>query len=384
MIGWYVHHHGAGHLARATTIAERLATPLTVLSSLPRPERWRGGWIELPRDDAGSGREAAAGGALHWAPLHDDGLRTRMAVIAAWIGAARPRLFVADVSCEVAAFVRLLGVPLVVVGMPGTRTDAPHQLAYRLAGAILAPWPAWAEPLTGVEPWRGKLHAVGAISRFEGRQAPVGADGARGGPPQRPDAPERSADALPQRAGGPKRRVLLISGRGGSAITAAQVTAARRATPQWTWDVLGPPAGRWEPDPWPALKRADVVVCHAGQNLLADVAAARRPAIVLPQARPFDEQHATADVLDRAGLATVLRRWPRADEWPALLQRAAARDGALWARWAPGDGAARAAALLDRLTGDPAPEELAASTAVAPPPRASGGGALAGIPCAPR
>lgn len=370
MIGCYVHHHGAGHLARVTTIAERLATPLTVLSSLPRPERWRGGWIELPRDDAGSGREADAGGALHWAPLHDDGLRTRMAVIAAWIGAARPRLFVADVSCEVAAFVRLLGVPLVVAGMPGTRTDAPHQLAYRLASAILAPWPAWAEPLTGVEPWRDKLHAVGAISRFEGREVPVGAAGARGGPPQRADAPER--------------RVLLISGRGGSAITAAQVTAARRATPQWTWDVLGPPAGRWEPDPWPALARADVVVCHAGQNLLADVAAARRPAIVLPQARPFDEQHATAAVLDRAGLATVVRRWPRADEWPALLQQAAARDGALWQRWAPGDGAARAAALLDRLAGDPARGEPSAAAAVAPSLHAGDADAIAGTPCAPR
>ncbi|MDR9371171.1 glycosyltransferase, partial [Conexibacter sp. JD483] len=330
MIGYYVHHHGAGHLARASTIAQRLATPLTVLSSLPRPARWSGGWVELPRDDTGDdrpGRDVAAGGALHWAPLRDAGLRERMAAIAAWTAAARPRLFVVDVSCEVAAFVRLLGVPLVVVGMPGIRTDQPHQLAYRLASAILAPWPAFAEPLIGIVPWRAKLHAVGAISRFEGRTLPATADGLRSAAPHEADAPQR-------------RRVLVISGRGGTEIAAAQLAAAQRATPAWSWDVLGAPSGRWEPDPWPAIAHADVVVCHAGQNLLADVASARRPAIVLPQRRPFDEQQATAAALDQAGLATVLSGWPAAGEWPALLRQASVRDGARWERWAPGDGGA--------------------------------------------
>jgi hypothetical protein len=52
---------------------------------------------------------------------------------------------------------------------------------------------------------------------------------------------------------------------------------------------------------------ADVVITHAGQSCVADVAAARRPAIVLPQPRPFDEQHATAETLRRHRLAVANR-----------------------------------------------------------------------------
>ena len=48
---------------------------------------------------------------------------------------------VIDVSVEVATLLRLLGVPVVVVAMPGERVDAPHTLVYQLADHILAAWP---------------------------------------------------------------------------------------------------------------------------------------------------------------------------------------------------------------------------------------------------
>ncbi|MDF2492882.1 MAG: hypothetical protein K0Q58_1460, partial [Microbacterium sp.] len=82
MIGYYVHHHGRGHLHRATAIAAALGIPVTGLSSLPRPAEWTGDWIELPLDLDDRGPDApdvTAGGRLHWVPLGVDGLRERMA-----------------------------------------------------------------------------------------------------------------------------------------------------------------------------------------------------------------------------------------------------------------------------------------------------------------
>ena len=38
MIGWYLHHHGAGHLQRLRAIAAQLEAEVTVFSSLPAPQ----------------------------------------------------------------------------------------------------------------------------------------------------------------------------------------------------------------------------------------------------------------------------------------------------------------------------------------------------------
>ncbi|NKS35329.1 hypothetical protein GS488_06635 [Rhodococcus hoagii] len=143
MIGYYVHHHGRGHLTRARTLAGRLDTPVVALTSLalehPHPFREV---VPLDRDDASTAPcNPTAGGALHWAPLQDPGLRSRMATLADWIRTARPRAMIVDVSVEVATFVRLMGVPTVVIAMPGERDDAVHRVAYDVADHIIAAWP---------------------------------------------------------------------------------------------------------------------------------------------------------------------------------------------------------------------------------------------------
>lgn len=315
MIGWYVHHHGRGHRTRAASIAAHLAEPVTVLSSLPRePAESHLDWVELARDDEGGPPvDPAAGGLLHFAPRHDAGLRTRMAQVVAWVERARPAAVVVDVSVEVALLVRLLGVPVVVVAMPGERTDAPHAAAYGVADAIVAPWsrevydPAWLHPHAARTTW------TGAISRFAGRPAPAARPGTG----------------------------LVLGGAGGSAVDAAGLAGLAAAVPGLAWDVLGP-GGRWEADPWPLLG-AEVVVSHGGQNAVADLATAGAPAVLVPQDRPFGEQRATAAALESAGLAVTSDRWPADADWARLVDAARAVGGAGWPRWAPA-GAARAAA----------------------------------------
>ena len=116
MIGYYVHHQGRGHLQRMRCIAEHLDEPVTVLSSLSDHRSDRP-WVSLPLDNQHESVDPTANGTLHWVPRHDDGLRRRMALIAAWINATDPDLMVVDVSVEVAMLCRLMGVPTVVAAI---------------------------------------------------------------------------------------------------------------------------------------------------------------------------------------------------------------------------------------------------------------------------
>lgn len=335
MIGYYVHHQGSGHRHRAASVrraAERLGVEIAGLSSAPQPADWAGEWVDLP-DDAGTGpeRDVSGHGRLHYVPLFSTGLSARMARIARWLDATRPAALVVDVSVEVALLARLHGVPVVVVAQPGRRGDAAHRLGYDVASRIVAPWPAAFGGL-----WQAsqddlaKTTFVGAVCRF----APVE-------PPPPTDA-----------ASGP-RRVLVVNGTGGEGAEPVDVTRAQRATPGWEWIQLDRRHGSWVDDPWPLICSADVVVSHAGQNLVAEIAAARRPAVLLPQERPFDEQREMAAALVRGGLPVRVRDgWPAAAEWPSLLDDVVGLDGSGWSLWNDGGGAARMAAVLADLEAD--------------------------------
>ena len=332
MIGYYAHHHGSGHVTRLQSIAAHVDEPVWGLSSLPAPRGWTQRWTQLARDDTPSPSAVAAtgdvtaGGVLHWAPPLHAGLSARMAQLAGWVAQHRPRLLVVDVSVEVALLGRLCGVPTVVVALPGTRLDRPHRLAYDSADALLAPWPEGAHMRDWPESWRLKAWCVGGISRFDGQPTPPVRLGTRRG----------------------RRQVLVLWGGGGRAAGADAVAAARAATPDWEW-LERDPASSPSPDLWSELCAADVVVTHAGQNAVAEVAAARRPAVVVAQPRPFGEQEATAAAVSRLGAALGLESWPRAEDWPSLLERAATLGGTGWSRWSTGGGAREAAHHIEAL-----------------------------------
>ncbi|MSW53316.1 MAG: glycosyl transferase, partial [Actinobacteria bacterium] len=332
-IGWYVHHHGAGHLHRFLAVREHLGADVVGMGSMPRPAAVPPeGWIALPGDvPEGEPDDPTAGGALHWVPRGVPGLRDRTAAIAAWVAAARPSAFVVDVSVEVALLARLLSVPTVLVAQRGRRTDRPHRLAHDAASAVLAPWTS-ASHAPGDGPPEDRLVLCGAVSRFDGLPAP--------------------SPRVPAREPG---RVLLLVGAGGHALRAPDVAAAAAATPGVRWDVAGAlrvPDAPGVRDHGPRadvralLHEADVVVGTAGGNVVAEVAAARRPLVLLPQDRPFAEQHRQAELLGAAGLATALPAWPAADAWPALLREAAERGTDGWAVHHDGRGAHRMAAAV--------------------------------------
>ncbi|MDF3312027.1 glycosyltransferase [Rhodococcus sp. T2V] len=331
MIGYYIHHHGRGHRTRAASIAAHLHGAVTALSSVPVPAGPPfAASMLLDRDDRdGAPEDPTAHGVLHWAPAHDTGLRTRMTQIATWVAATRPSVMIVDVSVEITVFVRLLGVPVVVIAQPGERTDTAHRLAYQMADHIVAAWPQEVYTPDWLRPFATKTTFVGGISRFDGRARPI-------------PAPAREP------------RVLVLGGAGGSTLSVADVRACADRYPRYRWRALGLPGAAWVDDPWPALGDCDVVVTHAGQNAIADLAVARCPAIVIAQQRPFDEQVATAAALGAGDLAVTVPAWPAMHEWPALIEQARRLGGDQWIRWQTTGAARRAAAVIDRLADRPA------------------------------
>ena len=319
-IGFYAHHHGSGHLRRARTIAAELTRrghDTSIASSRA------GGDIELPLDNAGDDfRDPTAHGAFHWAPAHNDGMTARMAWLTQWVTDFRPDVIHVDVSVEVAVFLRLLGVPVTVQAMPGVRDDAPHQLAYRVATRIIAAWPDWVEPDAGLKPHADRLTRVGGISRFEAAER-----GGEGG----------DAD------------IIVMRGAGGHAqgdefweAVADQVGDAR-------WRILG--GKHTVADPSPLLSQAELVISAAGQNSVADIAACGTqacgtPVIVTAEERPFDEQGATAQVLERAGLAYPAPRSSAVADWVEAIAAARGRTTD-WAKWQTTGAAKRAADAIE-------------------------------------
>jgi hypothetical protein len=338
LIGYYVHHHGEGHLQRARAVLRHISGDAAVLTQADVPAGAFGPDVEivsLPPDAPAHGHDPTARGALHWAPLDVAVSAPRTAMIAAWVEARRPDLLVVDVSIEVTLLARLLGVPTAVVRLHGTRADRAHQLAFDCASTIVAPFPtALEDPSTDPDLAHRTFHA-GIISLH-------------GDPPTVPPRPHASAPRI----------ATIIWGRGGEPPTMHQLCAAARACPDWTWRYIGPghhrsrPAANLEVCGWVTdvpyqLATADVVIGAAGNGTISAVTQARRPFICLPQPRPFDEQLTTGRQLSRLGVAEVSEDWPQATAWQLLLERARMRSPETMANALPVDDGRLFARHLD-------------------------------------
>lgn len=297
--------------------------------------------IDLPLDHpladgvAAPEADVTAGGALHWAPLRHDGLRRRMALIAAWLERERPAVMVVDVSSEVALLARLMGIPVVLVAQPGDRRDEAHSVALRCASAVLAPWPAWATSAvwrTSVSPDELQVVAVGGVAREPADRDPA--------PRARDGAHTRSPATA-----GPYGLVLA----GGEGFDDPQIPRViQTAVPDLDWVVLDGRA--WVADVRPLIADSAVVVAHAGQNAVADLARHERPVVLVPQRRPFAEQEHLARALGQEGLAVLATPTAlRERGWAGLVDQARAGGGARWRRWECAGAPSRAADLIVRV-----------------------------------
>lgn len=336
---FYAHHQGRGHLSRVAAVCEVLGPErCTVATSHPDAlDALPAGTdvCTLPSDvPSGPTGDVSAGGALHWAPEHVVGA-ARTHAITGWLLDRRPSVVLVDVSVEVALTVRLAGVPVVVVRLHGDRTDAPHDLAHRMARSILAPFPAELEHASTPAWVRVKTVHSGFVT------------------------PALRA-ARPGRAGGGRGRVLVVWGQGHPPPSARSLDAAAAATPGRTWEMVGPPCPDgvpervrhhgWVADVAACVASADVVIGPPGDGLVGDVAGAGARFVAVCEPRPFDEHRHKAEALEAVGGAVALDGWPEPAAWRAVLQRAEALDPSVLPSFGT-DGAARIAEHLCDVAG---------------------------------
>ncbi|WP_051063378.1 glycosyltransferase, partial [Ilumatobacter nonamiensis] len=329
-IGYYVHHHGAGHAHRFGKIRSHCEAELVPISEKPM---WGG--LRLPSDVPPHPIDPTAGGSLHWAPIDVARMSRRSQVIAEWIVAHQPRGFVIDVSVEIAILCRLFGVPTVVVRQHGDRTDAGHELAYRSARRLLAPFPAALEHHS-TPPW------IVTKTEYSGF---VMSDR-----PHRKVAVQRPVPDL--------RDVVVLWGTGGGQFAADDLASLRAAVaPHRVWcagrfdgianseDDASVVTCGWVSDVGPLLINRPVVVASAGNNAVADVAGAGSPLVVVPQQRPFDEQLRHAQCLEAVGAASIVFSGSSTATWNHALATARSRRDVL-SSLADRDGAAEAARII--------------------------------------
>lgn len=331
-VGYYVHHHGAGHEQRFRAISA--AAPdigFVPISELP----FEAG-VLLPSDvPAESPDDPTAGGQLHWAPLDAETATRRLKTIVDWLDACRPTGVVVDVSVEMVLACRLAGVRTIAVRQHGDRADAAHALAFGSAARLLAPFPAEFETSTDPD-LVGKTDHVGFIPP-SGWASPAGS------------SPVTSED------------VVVLWGRGGGTISGRTIDAIAAATPGRVycagidiWDERDPPTSHritslgWVDDPRSLLVNRPVVVGSCGNNCVALVASSECAFVAVPQSRPFDEQVRLAEALEAGGLAVTAPRTDEVAAWREAIDRAEHRSKR-WARLeAPVDGAAVAAGVIRR------------------------------------
>lgn len=338
-IGFYVHHAGRGHLDRTRFVVEALGEQRAVVATSHPEARdaLEGVPVTELATDVASGPvgDVTARGSLHWVPERPDVSVPRVRQLLEWADRHRPVLVVVDVSVEVAVFLRLVGIPVVLMRLHGTRDDLAHQFGNRLAEAFLAPYPALLEDPSTDTSVRARTRYCGVI-----------------GKPVPPARPHRSIGTLVER----RRRVLVLWGTGSPPPTGPKLDAAALATPGWDWSMVGPETlvrpptvvhhRGWVDDVTSAIADADVVVGAPGDGTLGAAAAASARLVAIPQVRPFDEQVRKAELLAAHRLAVVCPTWPRPDGWGAVLDEAMELDPARMALLEADGASARAATAL--------------------------------------
>jgi hypothetical protein len=330
-IGYYVHHHGRGHLARALAIASHQPARFRLLGTGLAGLTGEIPYLELSTDlpDATTCFDAYAAcpGNLHYAPLGNSGIRSRMATLAGWIAQAKPDLIVCDVSVEVGMLARLTATPTAYVRLNGERTDPAHLEAFRSAKILLAPFhPALDDPETPAWVRRKTAYFPGITTIKSNR--PLAAN-----------------------------IILVVNGAGGEMLCGEAIAAAARAVPRYRWRTIGAastPASApenltmlgWTSDAEAEISNAAIIIGGAGDGLVSAVIATGKPFLCLPQTRPFNEQVLKAKRLQALGAAILLETWPQATEWPGFIDLALALDPTRLAALHDPEGAKKAFEFL--------------------------------------
>lgn len=355
-IGYFVHHQGRGHAERAAALANEIVRrrPVTLFCArddiFPNMDE-RIEIVTIPSLFEPTGIEASGMANMpmprttHCAPIGWPSIIAATARISSWFAERAPALFITDVSAELAQLSRLCAVPHVCVLQHGDRSDPGHMAAYEGAVGLLAPYADRFEQDDRPRRMQVKTHYAPGVG-IELRDIPT-----------QPEA--RKALGLSSE----REIILVIAGSGGDGTPAAPLTLGARAEPDTRWITIGETQSSWHetspgnlehrgwvnnPEQW--IAAADRIVSSCGNTTAHMVLGARKPWVVVPEWRYFDEQLCKAAVLEREGCAAVSPHWPsHRNAWDDIWATARALDPNRQKNIADPDAAEKAAEWLEDL-----------------------------------
>lgn len=280
-IAFYVHHHGSGHLMRTLQIINELknhpvilmGSGLSKLKDLPKHVSL----VHLPLDIQTSGEkgidEENPPTDFHYAPLGIRGIRERVLIMTEVFAKAYPLILIVDVSVEVSMIARLAGIPTIIMRQHGNRTDPAHELAYRSAELLIAPFSKSMYIGKKDDAYR-KTFFAGGFSRFDNINVPDIVD---------------------------KKMVCILVGQGGTSLNTKIIEYIAQCCPTYCFHIIGLKEsnnsnitnvtfhGKID-NPIHLVSKANIIIGNTGHNTVMEVAALKKRFIGIPENRPFDEQ----------------------------------------------------------------------------------------------
>ena len=317
-IGYYAHHHGSGHCRQADKLAALLPEPVraqfTVFTSVSAADYSFSNISEAqvvrlaPEDERADDVLKGRAGqywqpeSLHYSPVGNRDIQARSYQLIQALDARQIDLMIIDVSVEIAMLCRTISMPYLYVRLTGVRDDTPHVEAFAGALAMLAPYPRALEAID-TPAWMPQkslyLDFIGTAPSTELTRSEF-----------LTLLNELTDDATPYREGAPI--ITVIKGYGGHQAIDARLPTLRELLPDAFIISLGPISDNMRhlvdiatqvKDVRPFIIHSDALFMACGLNSIAQVYYEQTPLIVQPDARPHDEQVATANALIAQGRA---------------------------------------------------------------------------------
>ena len=317
-IGYYAHHHGSGHCRQADKLAALLPEPVraqfTVFTSVSAADYSFSNISEAqvvrlaPEDERADNVLKGRAGhywqpeSLHYSPVGNLDIQARSYQLIQALHARQIDLMIVDVSAEIAMLCRTISMPYLYVRLTGVRDDTPHIEAFAGALAMLAPYPRALEAID-TPAWMPKkslyLDFIGTAPSTELTRSEF-----------LTLLNELKDGATPYREGAPI--ITVIKGYGGHQAIDARLPKLRELLPDAFIISLGPISDNMRhlvdiatqvKDVRPFIVHSDTILMACGLNSIAQVYYEQTPIIVQPDARPHDEQVATANALIAQGRA---------------------------------------------------------------------------------
>ncbi len=215
----------------------------------------------------------------------------------------RPKAFHCDGVPELAIMARGMGVPVILVHLPGNIMNDPTQVfAHELADHIVAHFPSYLEQAD--YRFASKTYYSGYMSQYAGHELKRSNRSAVHHVTVLLGYDNYDVPVLKNITKDQNTRFTIIGNR-------QNYNLAKNCTQLGlVKDIREAMAGQ-------------VVISAAGQNTIAELVSLGKRLILLPEPRPYDEQAVHANVLANQNIALLAQETFSAEQWQNVLQKAA-------------------------------------------------------------